>query len=80
MHKTIAMMSLGAVIAFAPPAALAQADQAASASSAAHAKSTGHRGSHRSYLRHTGNTHKERARASAEHIRKMRTGEAPKPQ
>jgi hypothetical protein len=80
MHRTLAMIGLGAVIAFGPVAALAQTDQGASAPSSAATKSTGHKGSHRSYLRHTANSHKERARASAEHIRKMRTGEIPKPQ
>ena len=80
MNKTIAMFGLGAVIAFSPLAAFAQTAQGASAASAAAAKSMGHRGSHRSYRRHTSDTHKERARASAEHIRKMRAGEIPKPQ
>ena len=80
MRKTIVMFGLGVVIAFSPLAALAQTDQGASAPSAAAAKPAGHSGSHRSYLRQRSNSHKERARASAEHIRKMRTGEAPKPQ
>jgi hypothetical protein len=58
----------------------AQTDQGAAAASSAATKSMGHKGSHRSYLRHTSNSHKERARASAEHIRKMKPGEIANPQ
>ena len=66
MKNTYVAVGLGAVIAFSPLAALAQ-----SATGTAHA---GGGGSHRSHLRHTGSTHKERARAGAEHMRQMRTG------
>ena len=64
MKNTFVAIGLGAVIAFSPLAALAQ-----SATETAHA---GGGGSHRSHLRHSGNTSRERARASAEHMRTMR--------
>ena len=64
MKNTFVAIGLGAVIAFSPLAALAQ-----SATGTAHA---GGGGSHRSHLRHSANTSRERARASAEHVRTMR--------
>ena len=80
--KTFVAISLGAFIGLSPLAAMAQSDgpaqpmqlaQAAPAATSAHA---GGGGSHGRHLRHTANTHKERARAGAEHMRQMRT--APK--
>jgi hypothetical protein len=75
MLNRFAAIGLGAVIALSPLAALAQTDQqlaqaapAAGAPGATPAPS----GSHRSQMRNRANTHKERARASAEHMRMMR--------
>lgn len=80
--NTFAAIGLGAVIALSPLAAMAQSDgpgqlmQVAQATTnSAHA---GGGGSHSRHLRHSGNTHKERARAGAEHMRQMRMGTAPK--
>ena len=64
MKNTFVAIGLGAVIALSPLAAMAQ-----SATGTVHA---GGGGSHRSHLRHSGNTSRERARASAEHMRTMR--------
>ncbi len=64
MKRTLVAIGLGAVIALSPLAAMAQ-----SASGTAHA---GGGGSHSSHLRHSRNTHKDRARAGAEHMRTMR--------
>jgi hypothetical protein len=64
MIKTFVAIGLGAVIVFSPLAAMAQ-----STSGTAHA---GGGGSHRSHMRHSGNMSRERARASAEHMRMMR--------
>ena len=83
MMNTFAAIAVGALMALSPLAALAQTDgqapiqmaQAAPAATSAHAAGGG---SHRSHLRHSGNTHKERARAGAEHMRQMRMGTAPK--
>jgi hypothetical protein len=82
MLKTFAAISLGAFVAVSPLAALAQSEgpaqpeqlaQAAPATGTAHAAGGG---SHRRHLRHRANTHKERARAGAEHMRQMRTAPA----
>ena len=76
MTSPVAALALGAAVVLSPVAAFAQADQVAQAAApAAGASAPKHTGSHRSYLRHTSNTHKERARASAEHMRKMRQGQ-----
>ena len=64
MKNTFVAIGLGTVIALSPLAAMAQ-----SATGTAHA---GGGGFHRSHLRHSGNTSRERARASAEHMRTMR--------
>ena len=79
MKNSFVAIGLGAVIVFSPLAAMAQSEgpaqpeqvaQAASASTGtAHA---GGGGSHRRHLRHSGNTSRDRARASAEHMRMMR--------
>ena len=68
MIKTFVVIGLGVVIVFSPLAAMAQ-----SATGTAH---TGGGGSHRSHMRHSGNMSRERARASAEHMRQMRMAPA----
>jgi len=83
MFKTFLAISFGAFVAVSPLAALAQSQgpvqpeqlaQAAPApSGTAHAAGGG---SHRRHLRHRANTHKERARAGAEHMRQMHTAPA----
>lgn len=82
MIKTFAAISIGALVGLSPLAAMAQSDgsaqpmqlaQAAPAPSSAHA---GGGGSHSRHMRHRANTHKERARAGAEHMRQMRTAPA----
>ncbi len=83
MLKTFLAIGLGAFVALSPLAALAQSEgpaqperlaQAAPApSGTAHAAGGG---SHKRHLRHRANTHKERARAGAEHMRHMRTAPA----
>jgi hypothetical protein len=83
MVKTFDAIGVGALVFLSPLAAIAQSDgpaqQVAQATPAvtnpAHA---GGGGSHRRHLRHNANTHKERARAGAEHMRQMRMGTAPK--
>jgi hypothetical protein len=75
--NTIAAFGLGAVVALSPLAAFGETlllAQAAPASGATSAAPT-HSMSHRSHLRHRSNLSKERARASAEHMRKMRQGQ-----
>jgi hypothetical protein len=62
MLKTIALIGLGAAIAFTPLPTIAQTAPAATAPT----------GSHSSQMRHRANMSKERARASAEHMRHMR--------
>ncbi len=75
MKTTLVAMSLGALVALSPlyamaqSAAPAQAEQVAQADTAASATP---RGSHRRHLRNQGNLSRERARASAEHMRMMR--------
>ena len=80
MVNTFIAISVGALVALSPVAAMAQsegpappiqvAQAAPAASGTAHAAGGG---SHRRHLRHSGSTHKERARAGAEHMRQMRT-------
>jgi hypothetical protein len=85
LNKFVAI-GLGAVIALAPLAAVAQTEQLAQAAPAATdttppaAKSMAkpaHTGSHRGHVRRKGNTAGHRARASAHHMHHMRTN--PKP-
>jgi len=64
MLKMIALMGVGTAIAFTPLPTIAQTVPAASA--------TAPTGSHSSQMRHRANMSKERARASAEHMRHMR--------
>jgi hypothetical protein len=80
INKYVAM-GLGALIALAPVAALAQEQVAqATPDTSMAAPTTGHTGSHRGHQRRKGNTAAHRARASAHHVHKMRTApaEAPK--
>jgi hypothetical protein len=82
MIKKLTAIGLGAVVTLAPLAALAQTEgQPVQVAQAAAPANSGHAaggGSHRRHLRHSANTHKERARAGAEHMRQMRMGTAPK--
>ena len=59
MIKTFVVIGLGAVIVFAPLAAMADSVHA------------GRGVSHSRHIRHSRNAHKERARAGAEHMRMM---------
>jgi hypothetical protein len=83
MLRTFVAISLGAVIGFSPLAAVAQSEGPAQpeqvAQAAPAATGTAHAaggGSHRRHLRHRGNQSRERARASAEHMRQMRMAPA----
>jgi hypothetical protein len=64
MLKTIALIGVGAAIAFTPLPTIAQTDQSAAPAASAPA------GSHKSQMRHRANMSKERARASAHHMHK----------
>jgi hypothetical protein len=76
MMNTFVAIAFGAVIVFSPLAAMAQSEgpaepeQVAQAAPAAAPETP--RGSHRRHLRSQGNLSRERARASAEHMRTMR--------
>jgi hypothetical protein len=72
INKYVAM-GLGALIALAPVAAVAQTDTTTAAAPAA---APMHTGSHRSHVRRKGHTAGHRARASAHHMHKMRTAPA----
>jgi hypothetical protein len=79
INKYVAM-GLGALIALAPVAAIAQEQVAQAATdttpAAAPAAAPAHTGSHRRHIRRKGNTAAERARASAHHMHKKRTAPA----
>ena len=88
LNKFVAI-GLGAVIALAPLAAVAQTEQLAQAAPAPDASMAkpmakpAHTGSHRGHIRRKGNTAGHRARASAHHMHHMSTkpampAEAPK--
>jgi hypothetical protein len=82
MKRTIlTALSMGALLALAPLAARAQSDAPAQSEQVAQTTTgtahAGGGGSHRRHLRHSANSHKERARAGAEHMRQMRTAPAP---
>ena len=88
LNKFVAI-GLGAVIALAPLAAVAQTEQLAQAAPAPDTSmakpmaTPAHTGSHRRHIRRKGNTAGDRARASAHHMHHMRTkpampAEAPK--
>jgi hypothetical protein len=70
MLKTIALMGLGAAISFTSLPAIAQTDQSTTPAASAPAAAAP-TGSHRSQMRHRTNMSKERARASAHHMRHM---------
>jgi hypothetical protein len=73
INKYVAM-GLGALIALAPVAAMAQATP--DTTTAAPMAKPAHTGSHRGHVRRKGHTAAHRARASAHHIHKMRTAPA----
>jgi hypothetical protein len=86
LNKFVAI-GLGAVIALAPLAAVAQTEQLAQAAPAPDTSMASpaakHTGSHSGHVRRKGNTAGHRARASAHHMHHMRTApkapmEAPK--
>jgi hypothetical protein len=70
MLKTIALIGVGTAIAFTPLPTIAQTDQSAAPAASAPA-ATAPTGSHRSQMRHRSNMSRERARASAHHMRHM---------
>ena len=70
MLKTIALLGLGAAVAFTSLPAIAQTNQPTAPSASAPA-STAPTGSHKSQMRHRANFSKERARASAHHVRHL---------
>jgi hypothetical protein len=78
MLRRIAMIGLGALFALAPLPALAQtnppAAPGATSASQSHATAATRSGSYRSQMRHRNNQARERARATAEHARKVRHG------
>ncbi len=80
MVNTFVAVGLGALVALSPLAAIAQTDGAAQpmqvAQAAPNSAHAGGGGSHGRHLRHRGNTHKEQARAGAEHMRQMRMAPA----
>jgi hypothetical protein len=76
MLKKIALIGFGAAIAFTPLPTIAQTSAAPAASAPA---ATAPTGSHRSQMRHRANLSKERARASAHHMRHMRNNPATTP-
>ena len=77
MLKKFVAIGLGAVIALAPLAAVAQTEQLAQAAPAATpdtsmaSPAAKHTGSHRGHIRRKGNTAGHRARASAHHMHHM---------
>ena len=70
MLKMIALIGVGTAIAFTPLPTIAQTDQSAAPAASAPA-ATAPTGSHRSQMRHRSNMSRERARASAHHMRHM---------
>ncbi len=70
MLKTIALIGVGTAIAFTPRPTIAQTDESAAPAASAPA-ATAPTGSYGSQMRHRANTSKERARASAHHMRHM---------
>jgi hypothetical protein len=71
MLKTIALLGVGAAVAFTSLPAFAQNDQSAATAASASAN-TSPSGSHKSQIRPRANMSKERARASAHHVRHLR--------
>jgi hypothetical protein len=77
INKYVAM-GLGALIALAPVAALAQEQVAQASTDTSMASPTkGHTGSHKGHHRRKASTSKHRARASAHHKHKMTAPAAP---
>jgi hypothetical protein len=80
MMDRFVAMSLGALVALSPLLAMAQSEAPAEPVQVAQASTTAApaapRGSHRRHLRNQGNLSRERARASAEHMRQMRMAPA----
>lgn len=70
MLKTIAFVGLGMAIAYTPLPSMAQTDQSAAPAASAPAATTP-TGSHKSQMRHRAQLSRERARASAHHMRHM---------
>jgi hypothetical protein len=68
MLKTIALLGLGAAVAFTSLPAIAQTNQSAPAASAKASLT----GSHKSQVRRQANMSKERARTSAHHVRHLK--------
>jgi hypothetical protein len=84
MNRKLAAIGFGTLVALWPLAAIAQTDGTAQPMQVAQAipptgnsAHAGGGGSHGRHLRHQANTHKERARAGAEHMRQMRMAPAP---
>ena len=69
MLKTIALLGLGAAVAFTSLPAIAQTNQSAAPAASAKASLTG---SHKSQVRRQANMSKETARTSAHHVRHLK--------
>ena len=69
MLRTIALLGLGAAVAFTSLPAIAQTNQSATRVASGKASLTG---SHKSQARHQANMSKERARTSAHHVRHLK--------
>ena len=69
MLKTIALLGLGAAVAFTSLPAIAQTNQSAAPAASAKASLTG---SHKSQVRRRANMSKEKVRASALHVRHLK--------
>jgi hypothetical protein len=78
MLKTIALIGVGAAVAFTSIPAIAQTYQSATPAASAPA-ATAPAGSHRRQMRHRANMSRERARASAHHMRHMQPNPATTP-
>ena len=80
MKSMLAAFGVGALIGLSPLAAAAQTDGQAHPMQMAQAETgsahAGGGGSHSRHMRHSANSHKERARAGAEHMRQMRKAPA----
>jgi hypothetical protein len=80
MMNRFVVISFGALVALSPLPAMAQSEAPAQPVQVAQASTTAAptapRGSHGRHLRNQGNLSKERARASAEHMRQMRMAPA----
>jgi hypothetical protein len=70
MLKTIALLGLGAAVAFTSLPAMAQTNQPAAPAASAKPSLTG---SHKSQVRRQANMSKERAKTSAHHVRHLKS-------